>query len=158
MCNTLSNVCLQFMKTYTLSVNTLMWNFILERHDNCVTCPGLILPIRWVTPPPNFSEDFIWRHNCFIFTPCLSSTLFVFKTHLLNVGLIGYLWHIYVLSSTKFTYRYAFKLFTLSERDQTLFLSMLYLSNSLYLFICILLTLVECLHYVLVSWRYRDTE
>ena len=41
------------MKTYILSVNTLMWNLTSERHDNCAPCLGLILPIRWVTPPPN---------------------------------------------------------------------------------------------------------
>ena len=42
------------MKTYYLSVNTLMWNLTLELHDNCAPCLGLIFPIRWVTPPPNF--------------------------------------------------------------------------------------------------------
>ena len=55
MCNTQSNVYLQSMKTYILSVNTLMWNLASERHDNYAPCLGLILPIRWVTPPPNFS-------------------------------------------------------------------------------------------------------
>ena len=43
------------MKTYILSVNTLIWNLTSERHDNCAPCLGLILPIRWVTPPPNSS-------------------------------------------------------------------------------------------------------
>ena len=55
MCNTQSNVYLQSMKIYTLSVNTLTWNLTSECHDNCAPCLGLILPIRWVTPPPNFS-------------------------------------------------------------------------------------------------------
>ena len=54
MCNTRSKVYLQSMKTYILSVNTLTWNLTSERHDNCAPCLGLILPIRWVTPPPNF--------------------------------------------------------------------------------------------------------
>ena len=55
MCNTRSKVYLQSMKTYIPSVNTLMWNLTSERHDNCAPCLGLILPIRWVTPPPNSS-------------------------------------------------------------------------------------------------------
>ena len=54
MCNTQSNVYLQSMKIYTLSVNTLTWNLTSERHDNCAPCLGLILPIRWVMPPPKF--------------------------------------------------------------------------------------------------------
>ena len=54
MCNTRSNVYLQLMKTYTLSVNTLTRNLTSERHDNCAPCLGLIFPIRRVTPPPNF--------------------------------------------------------------------------------------------------------
>ena len=58
MCNTRSNVYLQSMKTYTLSVNTLMRNLTSERHDNCASCLGLILPIRWVTPPPNFCLEY----------------------------------------------------------------------------------------------------
>ena len=58
MCNTWSEVYLQSMKTYTLSVNTLTWNLTSERHDNCAPCLGLILPIRWVTPPPNFCLEY----------------------------------------------------------------------------------------------------
>ena len=54
MCNTQSNVYIQSMKIYTMSVNTLTRNLTSERHDNCAPCLGLILPIRWVTPPPNF--------------------------------------------------------------------------------------------------------
>ena len=56
--NTRSNVYLQLMKTYTLSVNTLTWNLTSERHNNCAPCLGLILPIRWVTPPPNFCLEY----------------------------------------------------------------------------------------------------
>ena len=64
MCNTRSNIYLQSMKTYTLSVNTLMRNLTSERHDNCAPCLGLILPIRWVTPPPNvlFEVFHSWRY------------------------------------------------------------------------------------------------
>ena len=40
MCNTRSNVYLQSMKTYTLSVNTLTWNLTSEHHDNCAPCLG----------------------------------------------------------------------------------------------------------------------
>ena len=77
MCNTRSEVYLQSTKTYVLSVNTLMWNLTSERHDNCAPCLGLILPIRWVTPPPNFLEDFhlaSWLHYLHIW--------FVFNIHL----------------------------------------------------------------------------
>ena len=63
--NTRSNVYLQLMKTYTRIVNTLTRNLTSERHDNCAPCLGLILPIWWVTPPPNFClECFSWRYIC----------------------------------------------------------------------------------------------
>ena len=63
------------MKTYILSVNTLMWNLTSERHDNCAPCLGLILPIRWVTPPPNV---LLWSVSlmalpCYVFTFGLAS-------------------------------------------------------------------------------------
>ena len=67
------------MKTYILSVNTLMWNLTSERHDNYAPCLGLILPIWWVTPPPTFLEDFSlasWLHyllNWFLFKVYLQS-------------------------------------------------------------------------------------
>ena len=75
MCNTRSKVYLKSMKTYILSVNTLMWNLTSEHHDNCAPCLGLILPIRWVTPPPNSS---VWsvspmRCICYVFTFGLAS-------------------------------------------------------------------------------------
>ena len=75
MCNTRSNVYLQSMNTYTLSVNTLMRNLTSERHDNCAPCLGLILPIRWVTPPPNFLFEVFhsWRYICYVFTFGLAS-------------------------------------------------------------------------------------
>ena len=64
MCNTRSNVYLQSIKTYILSVNTLMWNLTSEHHDNCVPCLGLILPIRRVTPPPKVLFEMFnsWRY------------------------------------------------------------------------------------------------
>ena len=70
-----TNVYLQTMKTYIPSVNTLMWNLTSERHDNCASCLGLILPIRWVTPPPNFClKCFPWRYICEVFIFDLSSS------------------------------------------------------------------------------------
>src|SRR3954470_16775697 len=75
MCNTRSKVYLQSMKTYILSVNTLTWNLTSEHHNNCAPCLGLILPIRWVTPPPIFLEDLCLASYCIIFKVGLSSTL-----------------------------------------------------------------------------------
>src|SRR5215216_636676 len=109
------------MKTYTLSVKTLTRNLTPERHNNCAPCLGLILPIRWVTPPPNFLEVF-----SFGVTIALSSYLvclqhwFIFMVYRHNVDLVFidiyiyiyiYIYiHICVLSSTAFTYSYVFKL------------------------------------------------
>ena len=132
MCNTRSNVYLQSMKTYTLSVNTLTRKLTSERHDNCASCLGLILPIWWVTPPPNSClKCFIWRHICKVFAFGLSSTLI--WLHDLSsqcwVGLILiYIW-LRVLSSTAFTYSYVFlfESFDLSECDRTQTPSMFYL-------------------------------
>ena len=111
MCNTRSNIYLQTMKTYTLSVNTLMQKLTLECHDNCATCLGLILPIRWVTPPPNSClKCFYWCHICIIFAFGLSSTMICLRVYLHNVELV-LCWYIYiysVLSSTAFTYSYVF--------------------------------------------------
>ena len=118
------------MKIYILSVNTLMWNLTSERHDNCALCLGLILHIRWVTPPPNFCLEYfllalhlqslrIW----FVFTFNLSSWL----SSLCWFGCILIYTYISVLSSTSFTYSYdfMFESFDLSECDRTLTPSML---------------------------------
>ena len=84
------------MKTYTLSVNTLMWKLTSERHDNCVPCLGPILPIRWVTPPPNSClKCFSWRHICKVFTFDLSSSLIWLHIYLHNVHLVSY-WYIHI--------------------------------------------------------------
>ena len=138
MCNTRSNVYLQTMKTYTLSVNTLMRNLTSERHDNSAPCLGLILPIRWVTPPPNSClKCFNWRNKCIVFTFGLSSIPTCLHDYLHYVDLIVF-WYIHssVLSSTTFTYSYVFSFesFELSECDRTLtslcFYLKLYLSKS----------------------------
>ena len=114
------------MKTYPLSVKKLMWNLTLERHDNCAPCLGLILPIRWVTPPPNssFWSVFLMALHLlclriwFVFnvnmTSCLSSQWWF--------GFILIYTYISVLSSTAFTYSYifSFESFELSECDRTL--------------------------------------
>ena len=137
MCNKQSNVYLQSMKTYTLSVNTLTWNLTPERHDNCAPCLGLILPIRWVTPPPTF---FVWSVSlmalyCNNFAFGLSSVSIYLHDFLRYDDLIAYI-YTSVLSSTAFTYSYVFLVesFELSECDRTLtslcFLSQLYLSKS----------------------------
>ena len=146
MCNTRSKVYLQTMKTYILSVNTLTWNLTSERHDNCAPCLGLILPIRWVTPPPTFS---VWSVSlmvlyCNDFAFGLSSVSIYLHDFLHYDDLIAF-WYIYtsVLSSTAFTYSYVFKIgsFELSECDRTL-TSLCFLSQTLSVqIICILLKL-----------------
>ena len=151
MCNTWSNVYLQSMKTYTLSVNTLMQNLTLERHDNCAPCLGLILPIRWVTPPPNFClKCFIWRYICKVFafglSSCLSSQCWFGLIYTYNC----------VLSSTAFTYSYVFLLesFDLSECDRTPTSSMLPSQILSIQIICILLKLSNVFS---VSLSVEDT-
>ena len=143
MCNTRSNVYLQSMKTYILSVNTLMWNLTSERHDNCAPCLGLILPIRWATPPPNvpFRSVSLVALPCNIFTFGLASNSTCLHDYLHYVDYIDI--YTSVLSSTAFTYSYVFLVesFELSECDRTL-TSLCFLSQTLSLqVICILLKL-----------------
>ena len=90
MCNTRSKVYLQSMKTYILSVNTLTWNLTSERHDNCAPCLGLILPIRWVTPPPNvlFWSVSLMALPCNVFTFGLASNSTYFHDYLHYVDYI----------------------------------------------------------------------
>ena len=122
MCNTRSEVYLQSMKTYILSVNTLMWNLTSERHDNCVPCLGLILPIRWVTPPPNvlFWSVSLMALPCYVFTFGLASISTYLHGYIHYVDYIDI--YTSVLSSTAFTYSYVFlfESFELSECDRTL--------------------------------------
>ena len=160
MCNTRSNVYLQSMKTYTLTVNTLTRNLTSERHDNCAPCLGLILPIRWVTPPPNFCLE------CFLLALHLQSLRiwFVFNINMTSClsslcwfGFILIYTYISVLSSTAFTYSYVFSFesFELSECDWTL-ISLCYHLKSIYPNHMHSIETVECLRCVLVSRRYRD--
>ena len=146
------------MKTYILSVNTLMWNLTSERHDNSAPCLGLILPIRWVTPPPNSYWSVSlgvtiaksshldclqhWFNFLFIFTAMIWSYTDIYT-------------YICVLSSTTFTYSYFFVLpFLLSECDRTLpplcYTQPNLFTNSSCAFY---LELVQNLHCVLDSWR-----
>ena len=145
------------MKTYILSVNTLMWNLTLQRHDNCASCLGLILPIRWVTPPPNvpFWSVSLMALPCNIFTFGLASNSTCLHDYLHYVDYID----IYssVLSSTAFSYSYVFLVesFELSECDRTL-ISLCFLSQTLSLqVICILLKLSNVFS---ASLSAEDTE
>ena len=158
MCNTRSKVYLQSMKTYILSVNTLMWNLTSERHDNCAPCLGLILPIRWVTPPPNvlFWSVSLMALPCNVFTFGLASISTYFHDYLHYVDYI----YTSVLSSTTFTYNYVFlfESFELSECDRTPNFSMLSISNSISPSHMHSIETVECLLCILVSRRYRDNH
>ena len=154
MCNTRSKVYLQSMKTYILSVNTLTWNLTSERHNNCAPCLGLILPIRWVTPPPNF---LVWSVSLMALLLNIFAHWFVFNLQLIFMiyftMLSWLLSHIYIytsiLSSTAFTYSYVFKLLFFWPKWMWLDPDAICgtPSNSFCLVICILLTRVECLHW-----------
>ena len=148
------------MKTCILSVNTLMRNLIPERHNNCAPCLGLILPIRWVTPPPNvlFEVFHSRRYICYVFTFGLSSISTCLHDYLHYIDLIVF-WYIHtsVLSSITFTYSYVFLVesFELSECDRTL-TSLCFLSQILSLqIICILLKLSNVFS---ASLSAEDTE
>ena len=163
MYNTQSNVYLQSMKIYTLSVNTLTWNLTSERHDNCAPCLGLILPIRWVTPPPNvlFWSVSLMALPCYVFTFGLASISTCLHDYLHYVDLIVFLIYIYihtsVLFSTTFTYSYVFLVesFELSECDRTL-ISLCLPSQTLSVqIICILLKLSNAFS---ASLSAEDTE
>ena len=146
------------MKTYILSVNTLIWNLTLERHDNCAPCLGLILPIRWVTPPPN---DLFWSVSLMALHLLCLHIWFGFDLNI-SSWLSSLCWlyrYIYtsVLSSTTFTCSYVFLVesFELSECDRTL-TSLCFLSQILSLqIICILLKLSNVFSASLLA---EDTE
>ena len=162
MCNTRSKVYLQSMKTYTLSVNTLTRNLTSERHDNCVPCLGLILPIRWVTPPPNSS---VWSvlpmalhvlclHILFVFILNLSSWLsslcwFDCLFHIYIYIVFCPLQHSLIAMSSCWIF---WTKWMWSDPN----LSMLSISNSISPNHMHSIETVECLLCVLVSRRYRD--
>ena len=158
MCNTRSKVYLQSMKTYILSVNTLMWNLTSERHDNCAPCLGLILPIRWVTPPPNvlFWSVSLMALPCNVFTFGLASISTCLHDYLHYVDCID----IYILVFCPLQH----SLIAMSScwifwtkwmwSDPNL--SMLSISNSISPNHMHSIETVECLLCVLVSRRYRD--
>ena len=159
MCNTRSKVYLQSMKTYILSVNTLMWNLTSERHDNCASCLGLILPIRWLTPPPNVP---FWSVSL-VALPC-------------NVFTFGWLrtQHIFMIIFTMLTIDIYIYMLVFCPLQHSLIamsscwifwtkwmwsdpnLSMLSISNSISPSHMHSIETVECLLCVLVSRRYRD--
>ena len=160
MYNTRSKVYLQSMKTYILSVNTLMWNLTSERHDNCAPCLGLILPIRWVTPPPNvlFWSVSLMALPCNVFTVDLASNSTHFHDYLHYVDYI----YIYILVFCPLQH----SLIAMSScwifwtkwmwSDPNL--SMLSVSNSICPNHMHSIETVECLLCVLVSRRYRDNH
>ena len=161
MCNTRSKVYLQSMKTYILSVNTLMWNLTSERHDNCAPCLGLILPIRWVTPPPNLLFEVLhsWCYISYVFTFGLASISTCLHDYLHYVDLVVF-WYIHILVFCPLQH----SLIAMSScwifwtkwmwSDPNL--SMLPTSNSIYANHMHSVETVECLLCVLVSRRYRD--
>ena len=161
MCNTRSKVYLQSKKTYILSVNALMWNLTSERHDNCAPCLGLILPIRWVTPPPTF---LVWSVSlkalyCNDFAFGLSSVSICLHDFLHYDDLIAF-WYIYILVFCPLHH----SLIAMSScwifwtkwmwSDPNF--SMLSISNSISPSHMHSIEIVECLLCVLVSRRYRD--
>ena len=160
MCNTRSKVYLQSMKTYILSVNTLTWNLTSERHDNCAPCLGLILPIRWVTPPPNFS---VWSVSLmalllqrlriwFVFSFNLSSwfsALWWFDCIYVYILALCPLQHSLIAMSSSWIF---WTKWMWSDPN----LSMLPISNSICTNHMHSIETVECLVCVLVSRRQRD--
>ena len=160
MCNTRSKVYLQSMKTYILSVNTLMWNFTSERHDNCAPCLGLILPIQWVTPPPNSSFEvfYLWCYICCVFTFGLSSILTCLNDYLHYVDLIVFLIYILVFCPLQHSLiaMSSCWIFWTKWMWSDANLSMLSISNSISPNHMHSIETVECLLCVLVSRRYRD--
>ena len=157
MCNTRSKVYLQSMKTYILSVNTLMWNLTPEHHDNCAPCLGLILPIRWVTPPPNvlfwtvslMALHFPCLHIWFGFNLNMSSWLSSLCWIYIYILVFCPLQHSLIAMSS--CWIFWTKWMWLDPN-----LSMLSISNSISPSHMHFIETVECLLCVLVSRRYRD--
>ena len=157
MCNTQSKVYLQSMKTYILSVNTLMWNLTSERHDNCAPCLGLILPIRWVTPPQNSSVwsvlpmvlHFMCLHIWFGFNLNMSSWLSSLCWLYIYILVFCPLQHSFIAMSSCWIF---WTKWMWSDPN----LSMLSISNSISPNHMHSFETVKCLLCVLVSRRYRD--
>ena len=160
MCNTRSKVYLQSMKTYILSVNTLTWNLTSECHDNCAPCLGLMLPIRWVTPPPNFlvwsvslmalllQRLRIWFVFCFNLSSWFSVLWWFDCIHIL---VFCPLQHSLIAMSSCWIF---WTKWMWSDPN----LSMLSISNSISPSHMHSIKTVECLLCVLVSRRYRDNH
>ena len=155
MCNTRSNVYLQSMKTYTLSVNTLMRNLTLERHESG---SNTSYTVGNATTKLLFEVFLLALHLlrlriCFIFNIDLSSLWFS-PCWFSSTQIYSYTW---VLSSTTFTYSYVFlfESLELSACDRTR-TSLCFLLKSIYPNHMHSIETVECLRCVLVSRRYRD--
>ena len=155
MCNTRSKVYLQSMKTYILSVNTLMWNLTSERHDNCAPCLGLILPIRWVTPPPNvlFEVFHSWRYlamsSHLVWLQSQHVFMIIFTMLIIYILVFCPLQHSLIAMSSCWIF---WTKWMWSDPN----LSMLSISNSISPNHMHSIETVECLLCVLVSRRYRD--
>ena len=164
MCNTQSKVYLQSMKTYILSVNTLTWNLTSERHDNCAPCLGLILPIRWVTPPPNvlFWSVSLMALPCNVFTFGLASISTYLHDYLHYVDYIDIYIYIYILVFYPLQHSLiamsSCRIFWTKWMWSDPNLSMLSISNSISPNHMHSIETVECLLCVLVSRRYRDNH
>ena len=155
MCNTRRKVYLQSMKTYILSVNTLMWNLTSERHDNCASCLGLILPIRWVTPPPNvlFEVFHSWRYlemsSHLVWLQSQHVFMIIFTMLIIYILVFCPLQHSLIAMSSCWIF---WTKWMWSDPN----LSMLSISNSISPSHMHSIETVECLLCVLVSRRHRD--
>ena len=155
------------MKTYILSVNTLMRNLTSERHDNCASCPGLILPIRWVMPPPNFLFEVLhsWCYISCVFTfglasisTCLHDYLHYVDYRYIYIYIYVYICQCSVLYSIHLQLCLLVESFELSECDRTLTSLCSLSQNSISPSHMHSIETVECLLCVLVSRRYRDNH
>ena len=139
MCNTRSNVYLQSMKTYTLSVNTLTKNLILRTLRQLYAMFEIIILIRWVTPPQKLKIFNLSFSSVLKFLSCsISSTLQCLHHFRLFLRWLGIymslcpLQHSLIANSSSW-------LFPLSECDRTLSPSMMNSIQSFHkFFMCVL--------------------
>ena len=148
------------MKTYTRSMNRLTRNLTSVRHDNCAPCLDLILPIRWVTPSPNFCLEcfllalhLLCLHIWFVFK-FQHVLMFIFTIELvlfryIHILVLCPLQHSLIAMSSRF------ESFELSECDRTLTFLCSHVKSTYPNHMHSIET-VECLLCVLVSRRYRD--